>query len=147
MYKFTAKFVEDEDEGVTLGGSNTLPVDLIIGDEDEPAATIRFELPEPDETERVKFTSESTQLRQPKGGKKNRTRIVTDLKASVKFFDELMSRAGADIQGATVQGKSFAELASSNPMGREIFLKSIDPMYKRIVISAALSRYNAKVSD
>lgn len=148
----TAKLVDDEEEGILLGGGDFLSVDLIVGDEDNPLYRINFQVPEPSETERRKFSNDVVRVRQPKGSRKKRNRIVTNLDAGIKFFDELMSKPGASIGGedeslrVTVNGKTFAE-SQSNPVARLQFLDAIDPMYKLSVVSAAMNRYNVKVSD
>jgi hypothetical protein len=149
MYKnVTAVLVEDEEEGVLLGGGETLPVDLKFGDPDSPFAVVRFEVPAPSETERTDYNQQAIDIRQPKGSRKSRNRIVSNLDVAVKFFDTLMTRPGASIEGdgcrATVQGKTLSE---TDGMGRLIFLSQIDPMYKRAVVGAALTRYSVKVQD
>jgi hypothetical protein len=146
-YKITAKFVDDIDEGVTLG-AETLPVDLYVGDEENPICVIRFEVPSPKETERVAYQQDAVQLRQPKGSKRSRNRIVTNLKASVKFFDKLMERSDAEITSethrVTVQKKTFAE---ATDLSKKLFIEAIDPIWKRAVVGAAMSKFSAKVQD
>lgn len=148
----TAKLYDDGEEGVVLGGGEILPVDLIFGDEDNPAAVIRFDVPEPTESERRKYSNDAVKLRQPRGGRKSRNRIVSNLDASVRFFDELMRRPEADITSGspdfkvTVVGRTFAE-SKSNPIALGQFLDNIDPIYKRSVVTAAMAKYNVKVSD
>lgn len=150
-YNVTAKFFEDDFEGVTLGGTETLPVDLIFGDEENALATIRFELPEPTDSERRTYGNEAVKLRQPKGSRKSRNRIISNLSASVRLFDVLMIREGASISmldsatRVTVQGRTFAE--STTPMAKQVFIDAIDPLYKKAVLTAAMSKYNAKVQD
>jgi hypothetical protein len=149
--KVTAKLIEDEDDGVLLGGDSVIPVELVFGDPDSPMFSVEFSVPEPTETERRDYAEKSVDIRQPKGGRKSRSRIVSNLTASIKFFDTLMQRPGADIIGklpdgvrATVQGKTFSEMTG---LSRVVFLNQIDPMYKRAVVNAAISRFSAKVSD
>lgn len=150
MYNVTAKHFEDGEEGVLLSVDETIPVDLFVGDEESPIAKVRFEVPEPTETERKNYASSAVKLRQPKGSRKSRNRIVTDINASVRFFDTLMERPGAEIFGqegtrVTISGKTFAESASG--IARKLFIDGIDPVYKQKVIAAAMSKYNAKVQD
>lgn len=146
----TAKLVEGDEEFVMLGGGDVLSVDLMFGDEDAPFAVIRFDVPEPNETERRKFSNDVVRVRQTKGAKKRRNRIVTNLDAGVKFFDLLMSKPEAAITSErfapTVNGKTFAE-SQGNHVAKLQFLDAIDPMYKLSVASAAMNRYNVKVSD
>jgi hypothetical protein len=151
-YNVAAKFFEDEDEGVALGGTETLPVNLVFGDEESPIITLRFELPEPTDTERRNYSNEAVKLRQPKGSRKSRNRIITNINAAVKLFDALMSREGADIYAldssghrVTVGGRTLEE--TKNPLARQMFLDGVDPIYKQKVVSAAMSKYNAKVQD
>jgi hypothetical protein len=139
----SARFVEDEDDGVILGGNALLPVELIIGYEEDPLYVIKFELPEPEEKERIEFADKAMQFRTSRGKKKS-ARVVTDLNACVKFFDELMKRGGT-VEGGTVQGKPYSEFKEGT--SKAIFLESIHPIYKHRVINAALSKYNAKLQD
>jgi hypothetical protein len=151
MYNTSAKLVETEDEGVVLGGDDILSVDFFVGGEEEPAAVIRLDIPEPSETERRKYASDAVRLRQVRGAKKSRNKIVANLGAAVKFFDALMQKPGADIRSANDQfdvvvgGSTFASRA--NALTRQVFLDAIDPQYKRQIVGAAMSRYNAKVQD
>jgi len=146
IYRVTAKFVEDEDEGIVLGGTETLPVDLIVGSEEDPMFVIRFDIPAPSESELAEYAA-LTELRQPKTGSKNKSRIVVDLKQAARFFDRMMEKADAMISdNATVQGKTFAEV-KANPLSRATFLEAVDANYKRKVLAAAMSKYSAKVQD
>jgi hypothetical protein len=150
----TAKLIEtDEDDGVLLGGGEILAVDLIFGDEENPFAVIRFDVPEPTETERRKFSNDVVKVRQPKGAKKRRSRIVTNLDAAVKFFNQMLEKPEAGISGgdalrATVGGRTFEETkAGGNKFAIGQYLDAIDATYKMQVISAAMTKYNVKVSD
>jgi hypothetical protein len=152
MYRVSAKIVESaEDEGFVLGGSDVLLVDFFVGDEEDPIAVVRFEVPEPTETERRGYAKDAVKLRQPKGSRKTRNRIISNLGVAVKFFDSLMTRSGADISfgefgRATVQSKTFSEMSGS-PVSKAIYLESIDAIYKRLIVNAVMSRYNARVQD
>lgn len=155
IYNINAKFTDSYDDdggGVVLGGTETLPVELTVGSEENPVATVLIELPEPTETERTKYQNDSVRLRQPKGSRKTRNRIVGNLEASVKFFDKLMSRDGAVITSGspdtivTVNGREFSDTAGS-AIARMQFLDAIDPIYKRAIVNSAMSKYNAKVQD
>lgn len=156
MEDVSAKLVEDDDEfGIVLGGGDILEADLTIGNEDNPIAVIRFSIPEPEETERRNYKLNATKIRQPKGSRKSRNRIVANLDKTVKFFDELMLRDGAEIGMSpdfadspvrvTVGGKTFSELSSVEE--KRQFLSAIDGIYKRHILSAVMSKYNAKVLD
>ena len=146
----TAKFVETdtEDEGFVFGeDGDLLSVDLIFGDVENPMYVVRFSMPEPSETARKSYSSESVKVRQVKGSRKSRNRIVQNLAASVKFFKTLMSHPDATISdNATFADRTFDQ-AKSNPIGKGQFLDGIDPIYQRFVVSALMSKYNAKVSD
>jgi hypothetical protein len=155
MYsKVKAEIFEAEEIGVLIGGSAAIPVDLRFGDEDNPFQVIRFDVPEPQETERRKYQKDSVELRQPKGSTKSRNRIVMHLDASIKYFDLLMRRPEADIRSmdeatrVTVTDVTFEQAKrSANPYALDQFLAAIDPIYKRMVVNEAMSKYNAKVSD
>jgi hypothetical protein len=138
----SAKFVEDDEDGIVLGGSALLPVDLIIGYEEEPDYTIRFELPEPTETERIAFGDKAMQFVTSKTRKKS-AKVVTDRKTCVEFFDKLIKRGGT-VVGGTVQDKQYAEFQET---GKLLFLDAILPIYKAKVVNAAMTKYSAKLSD
>lgn len=141
----STKFVEtDEDDGVVLGGDSTLGVELIVGYEDNPQGVVTFEIPEPAESERIEFVDKATQFRQSRGRKRS-AKVVTDLRACVRFFDELMKRPGASINGATFQGKTYAQC--SEPLSKLAYLDSIHPSFKQRVINTALAKYNARLQD
>lgn len=149
-YNVSAKMVDDDEEGVTLGGDETIPVNLTIGDEENPIIVIRFEVPEPSETERRNYSSKAVTLRQPKGSRKSRNRIISNIDAAVKLFDGLFAQSSASIEDeagkfdVTVQGKTFA---ATSGMSRQLFIDAIDPIYKRHIVAAAMAKYNAKVQD
>jgi hypothetical protein len=140
----SAKFVEDEGDFVVLGGGDVIEVDFIVGHENNPIGAAKFFIPEPEESERVKFGDQSIKFLQGRGRKKS-SRIVTNLKACVDFFDLLMDRPGAMIEGGTVGGKTFDKCES--PISKKIFLAGINPVYKARIINAAMAKYNARLQD
>jgi hypothetical protein len=140
----TAKYIEEENDFVTLGGGDTLDVDLIIGYEDAPIGKVRFSVPEPTETERIKFSDQAMKYLQGRGRKRS-ARLVTNLRVCVEFFDQLMQRGGARIEGGAVGGQEFSK--ASSPLSIKTFIEQINPIYKTKVVNAMMSKYNAKLQD
>jgi hypothetical protein len=132
-------------KGFVLGGGGTLPVELVIGTKEAPLGSARFEVPEPEETERIDFENNATQFLQGIGEKRGLTRQVTDMKLCVEFFDKLMLRRSARIEGGHVGGQAYENC--SNDVSRKAFLAGIDPHYKVKVIGAALVKYAARLQD
>lgn len=140
----SAKLIDDANDYIVLGGNDTLEVELIVGYEEKPVGTARFFVPEPTESERVSFNDASMKFLQGRGRKKS-SRLVTNLKVCVEFFDKLMERPGADVQLGTVGGKTLDQ--STSPLTRKIFLAGINPVYKAKIINAAMTKYNARLTD
>lgn len=140
MYIADAVLVDDDDD-FAVGGEATLKVDLIIGRKDDPVAVIRFELPEPQESERERFTKKASQLRENLSAKTRK--LVTNLKASIEFFVDLMSRDGASVSSnGLVNGVSFQDADDVRNWASQV-----DPMYMQLIIGTAFARYNAKLRD
>lgn len=135
----------EDDEDVVLGASETISVDYFFPSKEDAQFKVVFEVPTPTERERQKFTDEVLRVIYGTRGKKS-SKIVTNLKASVAFFDSLMRRPSARVVGATVQGQSFEQMSAS-PLSLAVFLGGIDPLTKAKVVAAALSKFNARLRD
>lgn len=135
---------EDEDFTV-IGASVTIPVDYFFPSEEQPEYRVHFEIPAP--TEREKKQYEDKIIRVEKSKRRNGpTKIIADLTVGSELFLALMNRPGAEVTGATVQGKTFNEL-NVDPLRRGVFLNAINPVIRARVIGAAMNKYVARLRD
>ncbi len=142
IYIADAKFSDDEDD-VVLGGDVVLPVDLIIGYKEDPISIIRFELPEPPESRFDRFMRNSSSQREVGGSRKRHIKIVTNLRASIEFFVELITQSGASVSdNGLVNGVAFKDATDKRK-----WALGIDPIYMTLILNAAFSKYNAKRQD
>lgn len=134
----------DNEDFVVLGAEGTMEVDFWIGYEDSPVGKCKFYIPDPSTTELSNWNAETLRYLQGRG-KKRSFRNPTNLRFCADFFDTLMERSTAMVEGATVGGVEFNP--SSPLINRKAWLLGINPVYKAKIITAAMTKYNARLQD
>lgn len=124
--------VEESDALVYGLDCDTVVIRQDIGWHDEPDYVLRHTLKMPSEKQRLDYARKASQTRYVGTGKKQKIRIVTDLRAAVELYDVLF----ASLEGASLSGGGRAEL-----------LNAIDPQFKQQVISALMGVFEESLSD
>lgn len=132
---YASECVVEESDALVYGlDCDTVVIKQMIGWHDEPDYVLRHTLQMPSEKQRLDYARKATQTRYVGTGKKQKLRIVTDLRAAVTLYDELFVR----LDGAVVLYQS--ELPSA-------FLATLDPQFKQQVITALMSVFEESLSD
>lgn len=133
--------IEGDEDSVSIG-ADTWTVKQNIGTDDEnPDYIVRHILREPTEAERQKFKASASRTSYVTGAKKMRIRVRTNLKAHADLYDALIQ----GIEGATAV-KYWGDVAHDQGL-RSLFLKEVDPMWKRQIIQCLMSALEAQLSD
>jgi hypothetical protein len=133
--------VEGDEDGVSIG-ADTWTVKQSIGvKRDAPDFVVIHTLREPTEAERVKYKRSASSTSYVKGAKKSQVRIKTNLKAYVELYDALIQC----VEGAKAV-KFWTDVAHDEGL-KKLFLREIDPMWKRQVVQTLMSNLEAQLSD
>ena len=124
--------IEDDGTGISFAEQTWTVKQSIAG-----VYEIRHTLREPNEAERARFRRTASSTRNVRGSKQTRVAVVGNLNAYVELFDALWQGC----TGAQVGGQPF-EAAR-----RGEFLASIDPIWKRQVVSTLTAALEAQLQD
>lgn len=131
MYQFTCEVEAEEDEGFTLA-AETWTIKQTFGDAAMPDYIIRHVMKTPTEKQRRDFKARASEVRFSKGARKMRTKVLTNLKAHVELYDDLI----VSISGVTTE--------SAPTVGE---FSKIDPIWKQMVIIALMRSFEASAAD
>lgn len=143
LYITQAELVYDEDAtSFRIGSDQEVQVKQSIGQGDPAEFELLWTLREPSDAQRAKYRENAMQVRNVRGARKARSRVVSNLRASVEAFDALvLTCAGGKLADGTVLARDTDEVS------RKRFINSIDPVFKRAVVSVAMNAQEASLSD
>lgn len=133
LYATTCE-VEDSDALVYGLDCDTVVVRQEIGWHDEPDYVLRHTLSMPSEKQRLDYARKASQTRYVGTGKKQKIRIVTNLRAAVELYDALL----VQVDGGVIEGQ---------PINGVVAMNRIDPQFKQQVITALMGVFEEALSD
>lgn len=143
LYVTSAELVYDEEAtSFRVSLDQEIEVKQSIGLGDPAEFELSWKLKEPTDAQRAKYRDNAMQVRNVRGARRARSRVVSNLRAAVEAFDALViSCAGGRLADGTVLARDLDEVS------RRRFIAAIDPVFKRAVVSAAMNAQEASLQD